>query len=62
MNYGAMSELTDVDKSDLKQLYQRVWNGDLTKINGTPIRLMRPFHVAGTPPDSLIAAGKLQIR
>jgi len=62
MNYGAMSELTDVDRSDLTQLYQKVWSGDLTKINGTSIRLLRPFHTVGSPPDSLIAAGKLQIR
>jgi leucyl aminopeptidase len=50
MNYGANSELTDADKSDLKLLYQKVWSGELIKINGTPIRLMRPFHAVGSSP------------
>ena len=50
MNYGADSELTPEDKSDLKRLYQAVWNGDLTQINGTPIRLMKPFHTSGAAP------------
>jgi len=44
MNYGPDSELTDVDKADLKLLYEKVWNGEITEINGTPIRLMDPFH------------------
>lgn len=44
MNYGADSELTDDDKADLKKLYQSVWSGQLTEINGTPIQLVRPFH------------------
>lgn len=46
MNYAHQSELTDVDKSDLKRLYESVWNGQLKYINGTPIRLMKPFHNA----------------
>lgn len=45
MNYGNQSELTDEDKKDLKQLYQMAWSGELTTINGTPIRLVQPFHV-----------------
>jgi hypothetical protein len=49
MNYGNQSELTDDDKADLKRLYQMVWSGELTKINGTPIQLMRPFHTIGGP-------------
>jgi hypothetical protein len=61
MNYGEMSQLTAADKSDLKRLYEKVWSGELTKINGTPIRLMKPFHASGSPPDSLVAAGKLHI-
>ena len=61
MNYGEMSELTAADKSDLKRLYEKVWSGELTKINETPIRLMKPFHATGSPPDSLVAAGKLRI-
>jgi matrixin len=44
MNYGAQSELTSADKSDLKKLYQMAWSGELTDINGTPIRFVRPFH------------------
>lgn len=44
MNYGALSEITDADRRDLKLLYTSVWSGRLTEINGTPIRLFRPFH------------------
>lgn len=51
MNYGAESVLTETDKSDLKRLYQGVWSGQLKDINGTPIRLVRPYHelVNATP-------------
>lgn len=62
MNYGRLSNLTPADKSDLKRLYEKVWSGELTKINGTRIRLIKPFHTIGSPPDALIAAGKLQLR
>jgi Matrixin len=44
MNYGANSELTKTDREDLKKLYQSVWQGQLTQINGTPVKLVRPFH------------------
>ena len=44
MNYGTKSLLTNADKSDLKKLYASVWSGQLTKINGTPIKLVQPFH------------------
>ncbi|MDS4025791.1 MAG: matrix metalloproteinase-11 [Candidatus Contendobacter sp.] len=44
MNYGANSEMTDDDRSDLQSLYRLVWSGQLTQINGTPIRLVRPYH------------------
>ena len=47
MNYGAMSELTDADKQDLTFLYQSAWSGDLTNVNGTPLRLMTPYHASG---------------
>jgi hypothetical protein len=47
MNYGHQSILTDDDKADLKRLYQSVWSGELTEINGTPIRLVKPFHTLG---------------
>ena len=43
MNYGPQSTLTKTDIKDLSRLYEQVWSGDLTEINGTPIRLMRPF-------------------
>ncbi len=45
MNYGTKSRLTATDKSDLKRLYHLVWSGTLSQINGTPIRLVRPFHL-----------------
>ena len=47
MNYGNLSELTDTDRSDLKKLYKSAWSGELTNINGTPIKLVRPFHYLG---------------
>jgi hypothetical protein len=43
MNYGADSMMTDEDRSDLRNLYESAWRGALTNINGTPIRLVRPF-------------------
>lgn len=43
MNYGVLSELGESDKIDLKKLYESVWNGSLKEINGTPIRLMKPY-------------------
>jgi hypothetical protein len=44
MNYGDKSELTVADRNDLKKLYKSAWRGQLTKINRTPIKLVRPFH------------------
>ena len=46
MNYGELSELTEDDKDDLALLYDLVWSGELTEINGTPIRLFKPYHDA----------------
>lgn len=43
MNYGPDSTLTEVDREDLIKLYQAVWTGLLTHVNGTPIRLFRPY-------------------
>lgn len=43
MNYGSDSKMTENDRSDLQSLYQLARAGALTKINGTPIRLVRPF-------------------
>jgi hypothetical protein len=54
MNYGAQSQLTPQDKSDLKSLYQLAWSGQLTNINGTPIRLLKPFSAIGSVPDNLV--------
>ena len=49
MNYGALSVLTANDTNDLKRLYQSAWSGILTTINGTPIRLVKPFHTLADP-------------
>ncbi len=46
MNYGNKSILTKEDKRDLKLLYQKAWNRELTSINNTPIYLVKPFHTA----------------
>lgn len=55
MNYGEMSKLTEEDKSDLKSLYAAAWSGELTAINGTPIRLVRPYSMTPpAPPAALI--------
>lgn len=43
MNYGPNSYMTKQDRDDLKKLYKAAWSGDLTHINATPIRLMKPF-------------------
>ena len=43
MNYGADSFVTDADRSDLKELYRLARSGALRVINGTPIKLVRPF-------------------
>lgn len=43
MNYGVLSELTPQDKNDLTLLYQQVWSGAITHINGTPIKLVKPY-------------------
>jgi hypothetical protein len=44
MNYGEDSRLTEADRRDLKLLYEGAWSGQLKKINGTPIKLVRPYH------------------
>ena len=45
MNYGPKSRMTKQDRVDLKALYAKVWSRELTKINGTPVRLVKPFHM-----------------
>ena len=47
MNYGNDSRLTDADKADVKALYDQVHSGALRAINGTPIKLVRPFSSLG---------------
>jgi len=47
MNYGDDSKLTPADRADLKTLYRKVWAGQLIDINGTPIKLVRPYHASG---------------
>ncbi len=43
MNYGPESRLTDTDRDDLERLYQSAWDGELTQINGTPIKFVQPY-------------------
>jgi hypothetical protein len=59
MNYGSKSEMTDADRADLKQLYQMAWSGELTEINGTPIRLVQPFSTFAGSQDNLVAVGQI---
>ncbi|WP_217701353.1 matrixin family metalloprotease [Tenacibaculum aiptasiae] len=47
MNYGSKSIMTENDIADLKLLYNKVWNGELREINGTPIRTFFPYHMSG---------------
>lgn len=44
MNYGEKSRLTPTDRSDLRKLYAEAWAGTLTEINGTAVKLVRPYH------------------
>ncbi len=44
MNYGALSELTNADRNDLRELYLRAWSGELQQINGTRLALVQPYH------------------
>ncbi len=45
MNYGAKSKMTSQDRRDLKALYAKAWSGELKEINGTKIKLVKPFHM-----------------
>jgi Metallo-peptidase family M12B Reprolysin-like len=58
MNYGSLSELTALDRSDLTALYQQVWSGELTHINGTPIRLVHPFSGVSAAPDGVVTISR----
>ncbi len=46
MNYGDKSKLTPNDIKDLKRLYELVWSGQLTEINGTKIKKMASYHMS----------------
>lgn len=59
MNYGTDSRMTDNDRHDLKTLYAMARSGKLKKINGTPVKLVRPFsetRLPANPSIELIAA------
>jgi hypothetical protein len=60
MNYGPDSKLTADDKSDLKRLYQLAWSGQLTHINGTPVKFVKPFHDSGTAAESPVAIAAMR--
>lgn len=60
MKYGSQSELTADDRSDLKRLYQLAWSGELTHINGTPIRFVKPFHTIGAFSENMFVVGQIQ--
>jgi hypothetical protein len=59
MNYGEQSRLTSADRDDLRRLYQKAWSGELTHINGTPIRLVKPYHTIGESVESVVAIGPI---
>ncbi|MCU1517185.1 MAG: matrix metalloproteinase1, partial [Pseudarthrobacter sp.] len=55
MNYGPNSTLTDADLADLTKLYALAWAGQLSSINGTPIRFVRPYSASGQRlPDAVV--------
>ncbi|MEM8755438.1 MAG: reprolysin-like metallopeptidase [Pseudomonadota bacterium] len=57
MNYGPDSRMTERDQEDLKELYRLAWTGEMTEINGTPIRLVRAFSDLREPrPQIALAA------
>jgi hypothetical protein len=56
MNYGELSQLTDTDRSDLKTLYELAWSGQLTQINGTPIKFVKPYHDTPVTEGALVMA------
>ena len=60
MNYGSQSVLTADDRNDLKKLYALAWSGELTHINGTPIKLVKPYHTLGERPDNIVTFAPAQ--
>jgi hypothetical protein len=61
MNYGSLSELTDDDKDDLAKLYRLAWTGGLTNINGTPIRLVKPFNTLASASPGVFAMKQMAV-
>ncbi len=61
MNYGHQSVMTDNDRADLETLYRLARSQALTHINGTPIKLVRPFSAQRGPESGfeLIAANRV---
>lgn len=55
MNYGETSRLTDADRRDPKTLYSLVWSGKLIAIDGSPIRLVTPYHQSGVAVGAVVA-------
>lgn len=55
MNYGALSQLTEDDKNDLKQLYKAAWSKKLTHINGTAIQFVKPYHTTSQETSSALS-------
>lgn len=60
MNYGVDSVLTEHDKADLKKLYRMAWAGELTHVNGTPIKFVKSFHTIGDQAENVVAVGHVQ--
>jgi hypothetical protein len=55
MNYGSTSKLTEADLHDLTELYRLAWSGQLTNINGTPIRFVKPYSAPAEPSAPVVA-------
>jgi hypothetical protein len=60
MNYGGDSKLTAADKADLKKLYEKAWAGQISEINGTPIKFVKPFHTVGEAAENVVAVGHME--
>lgn len=62
MNYGVLSKLTQADKDDLARLYQLARSGSLVQINGTPIRLVKPFNSLAAPDSPSLAVSQFNVK
>jgi hypothetical protein len=51
---------TDADKVDLKRLYRAAWMGQLTELNETPIKFVKPFNTIGDPAENVVAVWQIQ--